>query len=177
MEKSFFPVDLHDMSSAPDIKELKEMEFLIGKVQVRTQFVKHPGICVGYRLDTSNGSIAFLPDNEPYNPLKVTEMGLRAKLIEFLQNVDVLIMDAQYTDDEYAQKVNWGHGSLSSVVSLGLEAKARKLFLFHHDPNHDDSMVDEMVEGARMLVLESGKPMEVEAAREGSEVWLGAKAK
>jgi hypothetical protein len=51
----------------------------------------------------------------------------------------------------------------------------RKLFLFHHDPNHDDKMIDEMVEGARMLVLESGKAIEVEAAREGAEVWLGAK--
>jgi hypothetical protein len=52
----------------------------------------------------------------------------------------------------------------------------RKLFLFHHDPNHDDRKIDEMVEAARTLVLESGQPVEVEAAREGAEVWLGAKA-
>ena len=50
----------------------------------------------------------------------------------------------------------------------------RKLFLFHHDPGRDDRAVDEIVESARMIVLESGKPMEVDAAREGSEVWLGA---
>jgi hypothetical protein len=51
----------------------------------------------------------------------------------------------------------------------------RKLFLFHHDPSRDDRALDEIVESARMLVLESGQPMEVDAAREGSEVWLGAK--
>ena len=101
----------------------------------------------------------------------------RDKLIEFLRGTDVLIIDAQYTDEEYAQKIGWGHGSLSSVVSLALDAEVRKLFLFHHDPSHDDKKVDQIVEAARMLVLESGKPMEVEAAREGSEVWLGAKAK
>jgi ribonuclease BN (tRNA processing enzyme) len=96
----------------------------------------------------------------------------RAKMVEFLRGADVLIIDAQYTDDEYEQKIGWGHGSLSSVVSLALDADVQKLFLFHHDPNHDDKMLDQIVEVARMLVLESGKPVEVEAAREGSEVWL-----
>lgn len=190
METSFFPVSLRDMPSAISIEELKEMEFSIGKVKVQARFVNHPGICVGYRLTTSNGSVAFLPDNEPYDLLKMSQAGsgksdfaearayaadARSKLVEFLHGTDILIIDSQYTDEEYAQKVGWGHGSISSVVSLAIDAKVRKLFLFHHDPNHDDKAVDEIVEAARMLVMESGQPVEVEAAREGSEVWLGAK--
>ena len=189
METSFFPISLSDMPSAITIEELKEMQFSIGKVKVESRFLNHPGICVGYRLTTRNGSIAYLPDNEPYEVLKLaqaadgqTELGearryaadARRKLVEFLRRTDILIIDTQYTDDEYVHKVGWGHGSLSSVVSLAIDAEIRKLFLFHHDPTHDDRMVDEMVEGARMLVLESGKPIEVEAAREGSEIWLGA---
>jgi|KBSMisStaDraftv2_1062788.scaffolds.fasta_scaffold19472_4 phosphoribosyl 1,2-cyclic phosphodiesterase/CheY-like chemotaxis protein len=191
METSFFPISLRDVPSAISIDELKDMEFRIGKVKVVARFLNHPGICVGYRLATSNGSIAFLPDNEPYDVLKLNQAGpdkasfaearayagdARAKLVEFLQQTDILIIDAQYTDEEYAQKVGWGHGSLSSVVSLAVDARVRKLFLFHHDPNHDDRKIDEMVEAARTLVLESGQPVEVEAAREGAEVWLGAKA-
>jgi phosphoribosyl 1,2-cyclic phosphodiesterase/CheY-like chemotaxis protein len=191
METSFFPISLRDVPSAISIDELKDMEFSIGKVKVVARFLNHPGICVGYRLTTSNGSIAFLPDNEPYDVLKLNQAGpdkasfaearayagdARAKLVEFLQQTDILIIDAQYTDEEYAQKVGWGHGSLSSVVSLAVDARVRKLFLFHHDPNHDDRKIDEMVEAARTLVLESGQPVEVEAAREGAEVWLGAKA-
>jgi phosphoribosyl 1,2-cyclic phosphodiesterase len=191
METSFFPISLRDVPSAISIDELKDMEFRIGKVKVVARFLNHPGICVGYRLTTSNGSIAFLPDNEPYDVLKLNQAGpdkasfaearayagdARAKLVEFLQQTDILIIDAQYTDEEYAQKVGWGHGSLSSVVSLAVDARVRKLFLFHHDPNHDDRKIDEMVEAARTLVLESGQPVEVEAAREGAEVWLGAKA-
>lgn len=189
METSVFPVSLQDMPSALLIEELKEMDFSIGRVRVQAHFVNHPGICVGYRLFTSNGSIAYLPDNEPYEVLKVAlaereksdpeearvyAVAARNKLVKFLQGVDILIIDSQYTDDEYLQKVGWGHGSLSSVVSLALDAGVRKLFLFHHDPNRDDKAVDGMVEAARMLVLESGKPVEVDAAREGSEVWLGA---
>jgi phosphoribosyl 1,2-cyclic phosphodiesterase len=191
METSFFPVSLRDVPSAIIIDELKDMEFSIGKVKVVARFLNHPGICVGYRLTTSNGSIAFLPDNEPYDVLKLNQAGpdkasfaeakayaadARTKLVEFLHQTDILIIDAQYTDEEYAQKVGWGHGSLSSVVSLAVDAKVRKLFLFHHDPNHDDRKIDEMVEAARTLVLESGQPVEVEAAREGAEIWLGVKA-
>jgi phosphoribosyl 1,2-cyclic phosphodiesterase/CheY-like chemotaxis protein len=191
METSFFPVSLRDMPSAIAIEELKEMEFSIGKVQVQARFVNHPGICAGYRLFTTNGSISFLPDNEPYDVLKLSltaggkserdearayAANARAKLVKFLHRSDILIIDSQYTDAEYEHKVGWGHGSLSSVVSLALDAEVRKLFLFHHDPSHDDKTVDEMVEAGRTLVLESDKAMEVEAAREGSEVWLGARA-
>jgi phosphoribosyl 1,2-cyclic phosphodiesterase len=61
---------------------------------------------------------------------------------------------------------------LSRVVSLALEARAKKLFLFHHDPAHDDHKIDEMLERARFLVVESGRRLEVEAAREGAEIWL-----
>ena len=114
------------------------MEFSIGKVKVRSRFANHPGICAGYRLTTSGGSIAYFPDNEPYDLLKLhladrDESGMeearefakaeRDKLVEFLRDVDVLILDAQYTDEEYEKHIGWGHGSLSRVVSLALDAK------------------------------------------------------
>ena len=71
METPFFPVSLRDLASNIAIEELKEMEFTIGKVRVRSKFANHPGICAGYRLYTSAGSIAFFPDNEPYELLKL----------------------------------------------------------------------------------------------------------
>jgi phosphoribosyl 1,2-cyclic phosphodiesterase/CheY-like chemotaxis protein len=190
METPFFPVSLRDLPSHIVIEELKEMEFHIGKVKVRAKFANHPGICVGYRLFTSSGSIAFLPDNEPYEPLRLelaSRDGVsadearqfaateREKMVEFLQDCDAALLDTQYTDEEYQQHIGWGHGCLSSVVSLALDADVRKLLLFHHDPNHDDRMIDEMAERARAQVTKSGKKMEVEAAREGIELLLGAK--
>ncbi|MDQ2918866.1 MAG: response regulator [Verrucomicrobiota bacterium] len=190
METPFFPVSLKDLPSHIAIEELKEMQFSIGKVQVRAKFANHPGICAGYRLTTSGGSIAYFPDNEPYELLKLHLAGRdqssmeearefakteRTKLVEFLRDADVLILDAQYTDEEYEKHIGWGHGSLSRVVSLALDAKVKKLFLFHHDPAHDDDKIDEMLARARLLVVESGQPLEVEAAREGAEVWLTKK--
>ena len=116
METPFFPVSLKDLAGNIAIEELKDMEFSIGKVQVRSKFANHPGICAGYRLYTSGGSVAYFPDNEPYELLKLhiadrdntseqearafakTE---RAKLVKFLERCDVLILDTQYTDEEY----------------------------------------------------------------------------
>ena len=187
MEVPFFPVSWSDLPGTIKIRELKQMEFSIGKVRVRSKFLNHPGVCAGYRLFTKEGSIAFLPDNEPFEPLKLklaARDGIhpqkaraqaavqRSKLVEFLKDTDVLILDAQYTDEKYQEHIGWGHGALSRVVSLALEARAKKLFLFHHDPAHDDHKIDEMLERARLLVVESGRKLEVEAAREGAEIWL-----
>jgi phosphoribosyl 1,2-cyclic phosphodiesterase/CheY-like chemotaxis protein len=187
MEVPFFPVSWRDLPGTINIQELKKMEFSIGKVKVHAKFVNHPGICAGYRLFTKDGSIAFLPDNEPFEPLKLklaARDGIhphkaraqaavqRSRLVEFLKDTDILIIDAQYTDEKYQDHIGWGHGALSRVVSLALEAKVKKLFLFHHDPGHDDNKIDEMLERARFLVAESGRKLEVEAAREGVEIWL-----
>lgn len=189
METPFFPVSLRELPSHLAIEELKEMEFQIGKVKVRSIFANHPGICAGYRLFTSGGSIAYMPDNEPYEPLKMqlaAQDGIngedarkfaateRGKMVEFLRGCDVVILDAQYTDDEYQQHVGWGHSSLSSVVTLALDADARRLVLFHHDPAHDDETMDQIVEQARSFVAKSGKTLAVEGAQEGVEIPLAA---
>jgi phosphoribosyl 1,2-cyclic phosphodiesterase/DNA-binding NarL/FixJ family response regulator len=191
MEVPFFPVSWSDLPGTIKIQELKKMEFSIGKVRVRSRFLNHPGVCAGYRLFTKEGSIAFLPDNEPFEPLKLKlaardgthphkaraqAVVQRSKLVEFLKDTDVLILDTQYTDEKYQEHIGWGHGALSRVVSLALEARAKKLFLFHHDPAHDDHKIDEMLERARLLVIESGRRLEVEAAREGAEIWLSGPA-
>ena len=189
METPFFPVSLRQLPSHLAIEELREMEFHIGKVKVQAKFANHPGICVGYRLFTSAGSITYMPDNEPYEPLKLQvaqKDGIdrdearnfaeaeRDKMVEFLRDCDVAILDAQYTDEEYERHVGWGHSSLSSVVLLALDANVKRVLLFHHDPSHDDDIIDQMIEQARYLVSKSGKAMVIEGAREGVEIVLEA---
>jgi ribonuclease BN (tRNA processing enzyme) len=96
-----------------------------------------------------------------------------AKLLEFVQGADVLIIDAQYSREEYQRHIGWGHGCADDVVRLALAAQVKHLYLFHHDPRHDDDFVDAMVKQARELVKESGSSLVVEAAREGARVLLG----
>ena len=184
MAVPFFPVRLRDLPCDLSIQELTDMEFSVGPVRVRSRFVNHPGNCVGYRLDAGAVSIAFVPDNEPYEFRKlhaeacaratpeqarkfaVTE---RAKLVEFLSGADILFLDAQYTDEEYQQHIGWGHGSLTTSVDLAVDAKVKKLLLFHHDPNHDDDTIDKMIDKARQLGRERRSKMEIDGAREGAE--------
>src|SRR6266545_888502 len=185
MKAPFFPIAMRELSARIDIKKLTEMEFSFGKVQIRARFVNHPGVCAGYRLFTSAGSIAFLPDHEPYQFLhsardrdmspeekkKIAEQE-RIGLVDFLRGSNILILDAQYTDAEYESHAGWGHGSVSSAVLLALDAKVRRLLLFHHDPSHDDTMLDAMLDDARRLIRERGQDLEVDGAREGEEVLL-----
>ena len=187
MKAPFFPIAMRELSATIDINKLTEMKFSCGEVKVRARFVNHPGVCAGYRLFTSAGSIAFLPDHEPYQFLhsarpsdmspeeaKKTAEEERIGLVDFLHASDILILDAQYTDAEYEHHVGWGHGSVSSAVSLALDAKVRRLLLFHHDPSHDDTMLDAMLDDARRLIREKGKDLKVDGAREGEEVLLPA---
>jgi phosphoribosyl 1,2-cyclic phosphodiesterase len=189
MKAPFFPITMRELSARMDIKKLSEMKFSIGKVAVHAAFVNHPGVCVGYRIFISGGSVAFLPDHEPYefflHSARAKQLSAEqtqkiaadehARLVQFLRGSDILILDSQYTDQEYKTHVGWGHGSISSAVALALDAEVRTLILFHHDPSHDDNMVDAIVQSARELVAKSGKPLEVTGAQQGTEILLGAK--
>jgi phosphoribosyl 1,2-cyclic phosphodiesterase/ActR/RegA family two-component response regulator len=186
MESPVFPVDLRELPANLQIEELKELNFAVGQVRVQACFANHPGVCVGYRLFTPAGSIAFFPDNESYmghrHGSKSADEGdtsQRAfarweekKLTDFLRGVDMLIMDTQYKRNEYAEHVGWGHGCLDDVVALAIQAEVKRLFLFHHDPDHDDATIDAMVAHAQKLVADRKATMRVEAAREGATVEL-----
>jgi phosphoribosyl 1,2-cyclic phosphodiesterase len=189
MRSPFFPITMRELSAKMKITKLTEMKFSLGKVDVHAAFVNHPGVCAGYRIFTGAGSVAFLPDHEPYDfflhaaqgksltPEQAKEMATdeHARLVQFLRGSEILILDSQYTDEEYQTHIGWGHGSISSAVSLALEAEVRTLLLFHHDPGHDDNMVDTMVQSARELATKSGSPLQVTGAKEGSEILLEAK--
>ena len=186
MESPVFPVDLRELPANLQIEELKELNFTVGQVRVQACFANHPGVCVGYRLFTPAGSLAFFPDNESYmghrHGSKSADEGdtsQRAfarweekKLTDFLRGVDMLIMDTQYKRNEYAEHVGWGHGCLDDVVALAIQAEVKRLFLFHHDPDHDDATIDAMVAHAQKLVADRKATMRVEAAREGATVEL-----
>jgi phosphoribosyl 1,2-cyclic phosphodiesterase len=183
----FFPLALYDLPGRIQFEDLDSMDFKIGKVRIHARRMNHPGVCVGYRVLTSKGSIAYLPDHEPYDAFKLHSSNShllsaeqtqkraredRAELVKFLQGSDILILDSQYTDEEYQAHVGWGHGSLSSAISLASDAGVRKLILFHHDPTHDDQAIDKMVQTARKLAAKCKNDLEVEGAREGAEMTL-----
>lgn len=184
MESPYFPISMREMPGNIDFEELKSLDFSLGKVAVKAAFMNHPGVCVGYKLLTQAGSVAYFPDNELFGRLKSAAASHQTeehtnfarkqdhKLQEFITGADIVIADAQYDCKEYAEHVGWGHSCVDDVVELALAAKVKKLFLFHHDPDHSDTQIAQMLAGARKQVAEAGSNLIVEAAREGLEVVL-----
>lgn len=183
MESPFFPIGLNQVPANIRIEELKQWDFDMNGVRVQARYACHPGVCVGYRLSSGGHSVVFFPDNE----LPSSEEALRLagqlsqrtpsalpnggpSLVEFIRGADALVIDAQYDSHEYEQHVGWGHGCVDRVVRLAIEGKVRRLFLFHHDPNHDDSTITRMVAEARKLAISLGSPLIVDAACEGLTV-------
>lgn len=191
MESPYFPISMRQMPGHITIEEVKELSFKIGPVCVSAQFLDHPGLCVGYKLLTSEGSIAYLPDvelfrrgrSEPHgdtdlvihgpSPLMPAEQD--RQLVEFVRGADVLILDAQYNLAEYEAHIGWGHSCVDDSVKFAMEAQVRRLFLFHHDPDHTDEQISRMVAGARQLAVRSGSPLIIQAAQEGLELVLEPK--
>jgi phosphoribosyl 1,2-cyclic phosphodiesterase/CheY-like chemotaxis protein len=180
MESPYFPVAMDEMPSNLRIQELKDMTFGIGAVKVDACFTNHPGVCVAYKLTTPDGTVAYMPDNETKRGTITTANGAiipdpsEGNIAEFIRDVDVLLMDCQYTAEEYQTHVGWGHGSIDEVVRLAMAAGVKRLYTFHHDPSHDDRFVSAMLSHARTIAMEAGSAMVVEAAREGMEVVLRA---
>jgi len=112
--------------------------------------------------------------DEPKQSFARTENG---KMIDFLRGTDVLIMDTQYDAAEYKRHTGWGHGCLDDVVALAIEAEVKTLFLFHHDPSHDDAKISQMLAHARKIVSTRNAKLHVEAAREGVTVELPARVR
>jgi phosphoribosyl 1,2-cyclic phosphodiesterase len=170
MESTYFPVPFDKLPSNIEIEELKKFDFKIGPVRVRVQRANHPGMCVGYRLSTSHGSVAYFPDSEP------RPGGEDQEMIKFLDGVNVLILDSQYDTVEYERHAGWGHGCVDDSVELALAAKAKRLCLFHHDPERTDKQVDAFLKHARQLVTQQRAKLKVDAAREGMTIRLGGRS-
>ena len=169
MESTYFPVPFDKLPSNIEIDELKKFDFKIGAVQVRAQRAHHPGLCVGYRLITPHGSVAYFPDTEPQPG------GEDGEMIKFLSGTDVLILDSQYDAVEYERHAGWGHGCVDDSVALALAAKVKRLCLCHHDPERSDKQLDALLQHARQLVTRQRAKLKVDAAREGMTIRLGGK--
>jgi phosphoribosyl 1,2-cyclic phosphodiesterase len=170
MESTYFPVPFHKLPSNIKIEELKDFNFNIGPVCVQAMRAHHPGLCVGYRLLSSNGSIVFFPDAEP------RKGGKDVKMIDFVRDADLLILDSQYDAGEYRKHVGWGHGCVDASVALALQGGVKQLSLFHHDPDHDDKRIAGLVGHARRFVAKRKGKLKVDAAREGMTINLSGKS-
>ena len=177
MEYAYFPVALNAFAAKVHYHEVVEGGFAIGETRIATQYLNHPALTVGYRLEADGASVVYASDHEPHSPgageghTEQAEGGDVAH-IDFLRDADLVIHDAQYTAEEYPSKVGWGHSTIEYAVDMALAANVRELALYHHDPMRGDDAVDQLLARARERVSAAGSKLSVIGASEGSAIEL-----
>lgn len=162
-----FPVRLRDVAARLELHDAPMGEFEIGGLKVATQMIIHPGPTMGYRISDGVSTVTYMPDHEPALSTTGNEQPTPewTSGFDLAHGADLLIHDAQYTADEYEERVGWGHSRIDDAVGLAKMARATRLVTFHHDPAHDDARLDAMLADARAL---AGSELEVIPGREGA---------
>jgi ribonuclease BN (tRNA processing enzyme) len=155
-------VRIRDLASHVELHDVPHEPWAVGGFTITAAGIVHPGPTVGYRIEAGGARIAYMPDHEPIlgGPIATGEW---LSGFTLARGVDVLIHDGQYTDEEYRERVGWGHSSIAHAVQLADLARVRDLVLIHHDPNHADDLIDDLVAAARA----SRRHGDVRAASEG----------
>ena len=186
MEFTYFPIELNQLPAAITYHELAEGAHTIGGARVTTQFLHHPAMTLGYRIEADGVVVVYLVDHEPFSD-ELWRAGAEPGSIDsilhdgdrqhakFMEDADLVIHDAQYTIEEYASKKTWGHSPYDYVVQIAAAANVRQVALTHHDPAHDDRFVADIERKARALAAKLGTGLDVFCAYEGCELVLGSR--
>jgi phosphoribosyl 1,2-cyclic phosphodiesterase len=170
MDPLVFPIPLEALAARIEVRDIEEGEFPLADFRIRAFRLRHPGTTFGYRLQPLRGGrdVAYVTDNElgaggtyPVSP------DWRERLVQFLAGTDTLIHDAMYSDQFIQQRAGWGHSTPRQAVDLAAQAECARLILFHHEPENDDTMMDQLVSDAREHARRVAPKLVVEAALEG----------
>ncbi len=168
MDGVYFPINIKEFGATVSFHDLGEERFAIDTVEIQTMFLNHPGKCLGYRMDYKDRSICYVTDNEIYpESNRLYNESYVNKLADFVSDTDALITDCTYTDEEYEDKIGWGHSSVSQVVELADRARVKNLCLFHHDPDQTDDDIDDKLEMAQAILEKKGSSTICIAPKEG----------
>jgi phosphoribosyl 1,2-cyclic phosphodiesterase len=177
MSNAYFPVRFSDLGAKIVPRAFKGDAVEAGEAKVYLFRQKHPGGSLGFRVEYGKKRVVFSTDNEldQLLPNKKAIASDRESLrvlpdavVNPVRAADLLIADAQYTDDEYDTKVGWGHPRANTVVDLACQAGVRRLALTHHDPMHSDREIDVIVGEGELRARRLGfEDLEVFGAREG----------
>jgi phosphoribosyl 1,2-cyclic phosphodiesterase len=166
-----FPVDLRDVPARVAFHDVPRKPWTIEGASLAASLVVHPGPTVGFRIETDGSTFAYIPDHEP-----ALAGAIPARPKDWLsggsiaEGVDLLLHDAQYSEEEYQQRIGWGHSSVADAVAFAKAVDAQRLLLFHHEPLHNDGSLDLLEDRARELAGSNG--LGPTLAREGMVVRL-----
>lgn len=183
MEYRFFPVREAELRADIDYATLKEgQQVTLGDATVTAVLMNHPVLCLGYIVACNGKSLFFTGDHEhfqniyspndpEYDDFQKHILEKKQAIMQHIRGVDLLVTDAQYTEEEYVSKVGWGHSTFPQGLEMAREAGAKKVYFTHHEPTRTDDELDTLLVALRR---DHGSPEgpEINLAREGETVQL-----
>lgn len=171
MGDGFFPVRFDELKAEIHyVDAMSRGPLEIDGTLIETIPLQHPQGGFGYRFTEDGKALVFITDNELSE-----EAGMKRhpdKYVRFCQGADLLIHDAQYDQDEIESRRGWGHSEYVSTCRMAMRAGAKRLMLFHHDPWRKDAEITAIKARCDELVSASGAQIEIDAAKEGTEIPL-----
>jgi CheY-like chemotaxis protein len=168
MDGTYFPVTVQEFGANLSFHEIGQQEMDLDGIRVRSFLLKHPGNCLGYRVDYQGRSLCYITDNELYpQDSEFADEEFMTSLADFCRGANVLIHDCTYFDEEYAPRVHWGHSSLSEVCRLAHMAEVDRLWIHHHDPDQSDDDIERKLEFCTNALNRYGSRTEAVLPHEG----------
>lgn len=190
MKAPYFPVETETWMADISYVEPHDDGMRHGPFEIRHFNVHHPGVTYGYRVRIADKTVVYVSDNE----VQFLKTSIAKRIHEFeedehellermvseqrsaelaaIENVDILIHDAQYTPHDYSKKRGWGHSCYVDTVNLAIDAGVGCLYLYHHDPTYSDDQVAAIHRDCLQIIAERKSSMECHIAREGLKVSL-----
>lgn len=187
----FFPVPLDSVPAHFQYHEVEPgVRMTLGEFLVLPIALNHPFGAVGYRIDCDGASVAYVADTAPFTdvlhkqhflrglePLsdadRETLAQIRADLVKAITRCDTVIYDTHFLPDEYKRFPHYGHSTPEHALALCVEAKVRRLVLYHHAPGHSDDLMDQVAKdyaaqgeavGVEVITSFEGMELDIEGA-------------
>ena len=171
MSPVVFPVPFEKLAARVEFKDLGESRPARDDIDVRSFDVQHPGGAVAYRFTTAGSnarSFVYISDNELAADARYhSPDNWREQLADFVRGANVLVHDATYTNDEYANHRGWGHSTYDEALELAIDSGVETLVLFHHKPERSDDELDACAAACRDAARARGSRLRIVIAAEG----------
>ena len=141
MQERYFPVSIDEMGATFNFIHIAKDHATFMPpdgvpVNVVCQRHSHPGAAYSYRYEREGLVVTICTDIEHGDSID-------QNIVELARGSDILIHEAQYTEDEYSTKRGWGHSTYEQAIEVARQAGVKQLVITHHDPDHDDAFLRE----------------------------------
>jgi len=170
MSPPYFPVNFEDIRADISYQGECKESFTVDSVTVTPIPISHPNQGLGYKFVEDGRTFVFITDNELAftHPEGLAFEDYRS----FCHHADVLIHDAEYTEEDYTKTKSWGHSTYRDALQLALEAQVGRFGLFHHNQDRTDQEIDRIVQDCRTMCDEADSSLDCFAVSQNMEITL-----